>query len=571
MGFLVPTMRPGLVRQAIRVCQRVVAPASLLVFVSSCGWNATSRAQLGPDGTTGAVVSWPAASRHPVQYGQTPSTGAMTAVPPASQARSGMATQSWAARTRAAAFTCGSAAIPTCETEGSTETANGLDGLIPGLPNATGWTAPRPATQPRRAQGAPMSPHWRHARFAAFDYRIHYLHEPQKTTEYNRAAARYDVVIGGDVDAWKSRNPTVQQYVYDLIKGEKFSPANDVGPMESWLAANGYNVEDTYLHVAAGDRSKADRVVFKSPWGEFWALNPADPGQVAWREEVTRRLTRSGTRGSQYDGIFYDVLGSGSGGIGEIPEKTLEFGSRSEYASALHELLKRSTSWMPSGRCMANTGTYLTAEDAAQADACGAVLMEYANNTYGEIGFLMWDFVSARMDAGTQVILVPQRQGTLKNTPRFNLNPGNFGSVAERVLMAEYANYLMLVDPTRMDLLAVDFYLTGVASPNQPHDIAWLRAFEVDIGLATGARTVLQRGTDGAGQPYDAYVREFENAIVIYRPMQNWARRDFGDKTAEIIEVPGERDWRMLLADGSTKPVFSSVRLRNGEAVILMK
>jgi hypothetical protein len=93
----------------------------------------------------------------------------------------------------------------------------------------------------------------------------------------------------------------------------------------------------------------------------------------------------------------------------------------------------------------------------------------------------------------------------------------------------------------------------------------------VDIGLATGARSVLQRGTDGAGQPYAAYGREFENAFVIYRPMQNWALRDFGDKTVETIEVPGERDWRMLLADGSTKPVFSSVRLRHGEAVILMK
>jgi hypothetical protein len=419
--------------------------------------------------------------------------------------------------------------------------------------------------------GSATSPHWSHARFAAFDYRIHYLKEPQKSQEYDQVAARYDVVIGGDVDPWKARNPAVQQYVYDLIKGEKFTPQNDVGPMETWLASNGYSVENAYLHKAGTSRTAANRVEFSSAWGSFWALNLGDPGQRAWRQHVTRQMTAQRSSGFRYDGLFYDVLGSGSGGIGEVPKTTLEYGNFDNYKTDLHTLLSQSATWMPSGRCMANTGNYLTAEDGAQADSCGAVLMEFSNNIYSSIGYNMWNFVGARLAAGTQVILVPQWQGYLKSTPRYDMNPGNYSTVAERVLLAEYANYLMLLDPARMDLLAVDFYLTGNANPSTPHDITWLKAFEVDIGVAVGARSVLKSGTDGAGQSYAAFQREFSNALVVYRPMRNWAHTTFGDITAEPIPLPSGHTWRLLLPDGSLTGPLTSVQLRNGEAAIFMK
>jgi hypothetical protein len=257
--------------------------------------------------------------------------------------------------------------------------------------------------------------------------------------------------------------------------------------------------------------------------------------------------------------------------MNDIPATTVEYASKSLYLTGLHTFLAKSAMWMPSGRCMANTGNYITAEDAAQADSCGAVAMEFANNIYSESGVNIWGFVADRLAAGTLVMLIPQRQGTLKNTPRFNMNAGNYSTVAERVLLAEYANYLMLVDPAHMDLLAVDFYLTGNANPAYPHDITWLKAFEVNIGLAVGNRSVLKTGTDGAGQPYQAFQREFANALVVYRPMQNWARTDFGDATAETINLPAGNTWRMLMPDGSVTGPVTSVQLRNGEAAIFMK
>lgn len=438
--------------------------------------------------------------------------------------------------------------------------SNGVGGSITiETAGSTPWTGPWPdsvVVPPPDTVAPGASPHFPHARFAAIDYRIHYLSAALQAVEYPQAAGRYDVVVGGKASEWKPRNPTVRQYVYDLIVGDEQA---DVPVMNTWLTANGFTVEAAYLHVGG------QRVSYHQWTADYYGLNVGDPGYRAWRQHRTAQLLAGG-----YDGVFFDVLGSGSGGIGVIPQVTDEYPTRAAYTTALHELLALTASWSPSGRCLANTGNYLAAEDAAQADSCRGVVMEFANDVYGEIGYTMWGFVGARLAAGTQVMMVPQRQGYLKNTPRYDMNPGNYGTVAERLLLAEYANYLMLMDPQRADQLAIDFYLTGNTDPANPHAVTWLKAYERDLGAPLAARRVLTSGTDGAGQPYQAFAREFANALVIYRPMQNWARTKFGDATAVAISLPAGT-WRLLRADGSMGAALTSVNLRNGEAVILVR
>jgi len=447
----------------------------------------------------------------------------------------------------------------------ATATDNSGNTLSAGPNTLIVWQTTPGTTTP----GSPTSPHWPHARFAAFDYRIHYLSEPQRSFEYDQVAKRYDVVVGGDVDEWKSRNPAVKQFVYDLIVGER---QQDVAAMESWLTAHGYPVENAYVHNAGTSKTKANRVSYYQWTDNYWLLNPADPGQIAWRQQVTQQLTAVRSSGFRFDGLFFDVLGGGlSGPQGHPNGPTLEYASKAAYLGDLHTMLGRHRAWTPSGMVMANTGNYTTSEEVAQTDASGAALMEFSNDIYNEGAYRMWGYVRARIAAGTPIVLVPQRTGALKNTPRYNMNAGNYGTVAERVLLAEYANYLMLVDPARMDLLSVDFYLTGSVDPSQPHSITWLKAYEADLGLAVGAPGVLKSGTDGGGQRYDAYAREFEHAVVVYRPVENWSSTNFGDATAVSVPLPAGPSWMMLRPDGSRVGPVTNVQLRNGEAAIFMK
>jgi len=361
----------------------------------------------------------------------------------------------------------------------------------------------------------------------------------------------------------------MQQFMYDLIVGER---QQDVGPMENWLAANGYGVENSYVHVAGTSKTKANRVAYYQWTDNYWLLNPADPGQIAWRQHITTAMTAVRPSGFRFDGLFFDVLGGGlNGPQGHPSGPSLEYGSKGAYLTDLHTMLGKHRTWVPSGVVLANTGNYMTSEEVAQTNAAGGAAMEFANDIYNEGAFHMWGYVAARLAAGTPIVLVPQRQGTLKNTPRWNMNAGNYSTVAERVLLAEYANYLMMVDPAHMDLLSVDFYLTGTSDPAYPHSIAWLKAFETNIGQAVSGRSILKNGTDGGGQPYEAYQREFANALVVYRPLQNWARVNFGDATAVTITLPAGNTWRMLLPNGSLTGPMTSVQLRNAEAAIFLK
>ena len=176
-----------------------------------------------------------------------------------------------------------------------------------------------------------------------------------------------------------------------------------------------------------------------------------------------------------------------------------------------------------------------------------------------------WNAIDGLVAAGAVVQFATGVSPGSKNDQRGDMNPGNYNSIAERVLMWEYVSYLMVADPARMD--AVYFESYGLNWSN-PFSVTWLKAFERDIGLATGKRSVLTSGTDGAGQGYSVYKREFaNNALVLIRPQGGTT---YGDVTGVNVTLPGGT-WRMVRADGSLSAGITSVRLRNSEAVVLIR
>lgn len=419
----------------------------------------------------------------------------------------------------------------------------------------------------QRPAGSPTSPHFPHARFAVIDWRIHYQSEPLRTQEYDANAPRFDLVSGGNVNEWQSRNPKVEQAFYDLLW---HLTEDRVKAAEAWLAANGYPVEDAFIHKHGTSKSPANRLM-PIMWGTPHALlNPADPGLIAYMEQRTAKNTEPNANGYGNTTIHWDTQNSGQ--LKQlVPARTMEFGSHAEYMTALARLTAATARAARGGYVLPNIGTYQTEFDFAFADSARGARLEYVNNIYAETGYTSWPFIASLLDAGIRVQLEPRQKGPVKNEPRYDMNAGNYGSVKERVLLAEYANYLMVLEPTKMDLLYVDFHNFGTAKPEDRLDITWLKAFEVDIGQALASRYVLHSGRDGAGFPYDAYAREFENALVVYRPMQNWRRTTFGDVTAETIPLPEGHTWRMLWPDGTTGAPTTTLELRNGEAAIFMK
>jgi hypothetical protein len=406
------------------------------------------------------------------------------------------------------------------------------------------------------------SPHWRHMRTATSDYRIHtILSLTQKAAEWDWAARHFDVAVGGWMNEYKRRNPTLRHYTYDLI----WAPMQKSTPeMEKWLTANGYVAENSFLHKAGTSRTKANRIAIHIWASDRYLTNPKNPGFRAWRAHRTKSLTALNASGRRSDGLLFDELGTGAFEK-HIPWPNYEFASRDAYYTAFRSLMAQHRQNVPGGVVLLNQAQrFSKTEDKAQALHAGGSLTEYVNSPYFN---QKWNHVDELVAGGGTVAFYTGVSPTTKGTVRYNINPGNYGSIAQRVLMWEYASYLMVVEPTRMD--AVYFMPYGLGW-SVPMPTVWLTAFEYDIGLATGKRSIFKTGTDGAGQPYQVFRRNFQNGMVLIRPQAGSGQVQYGDASGITVTLPAGT-WYRLRPDGSKTAAVTSVRLRLGEAVIVVK
>jgi hypothetical protein len=397
-------------------------------------------------------------------------------------------------------------------------------------------------------------------RVGATDYWIHYQ-QARSGMLWNWAAEHFDVVIGGSVDEYKSRNPTLRQMVYNLVWAPRQS---DVAGMESWLTGNGFLIEDAYLHATSVDRSKGSRVT-ATIWGSArYLTNPGDSGFVAWKRHQTREATATRPSGFRYDGLFIDELGTGVMG-GKIPASTAEYLSREDYYDDFRTLLGEMRKETPANLLELNIAQYSRPEDLAQVKVAGGAMAEVTNSPYAEIEGV-WNYLEAMVAEGSVAHFSTGVAAATKHQPRQDMNGGNYATVAERVLMWEYASYLMIVNPSRMDALTFNPFGNFSVDPST----VWLHAFETDLGLASSPRKVVRQGADGAGHASKVWAREFENALVVIRPKAKYDYDQYGDQTAVSVTLP-PGTWRMLLPDGSVREPATAVALRNSEAAVFLK
>jgi hypothetical protein len=414
--------------------------------------------------------------------------------------------------------------------------------------------------------GSGTSPHWRHMRTSTIDYRIvvgrYRLTARTAAQEWDWAASHFDKVIGGNAAEYKRRNPGILHFPYDTYW---FTPVNSARAMEAWLTSNRYSVESAYLHRAGTAMLPANRITAKQFAGrDYWYYNPGDAGFRAWRKEQTARQIGRTNRVHRSDGLFFDT-NSRSTVTKYVPARTLEFGSHAEYFTAFDSLLAAHREWVPAGYVMMNQSAYFNRPNEMElAGIAGGTMTEFVNGPYRDP---KWAEVDALVEAGVVIEYGTAIKANHKGNARYGVTPGNYGTIKERVLMWEYVSYLMVVDPEHMDRVYFEPYL---GSWDAPMSSVWLPAFERDIGLATGKRSSVLRGTDGAGQSYQVFQREFENALALIRPQGGKTEAggfDYGDASAVTVELPGGT-WRVLLADGALTGPVTRVDLRAGEAVI---
>ena len=405
---------------------------------------------------------------------------------------------------------------------------------------------------------SPTSPHWSHITTMMTDF--YYSWTP---SERAWSGAHYDFAMSGSGSAWRAVNPRVNHYPY-VLSWTMITTANGVATayyadMKSWFASHPhYALEKAFAHRKGSVGDSASRVFF-SRWGSHrWAINPADPGAIAYSVNRMQRVAAS------ENGVFIDE--SSSGDIGSSLPATREFASSAAYYTALTRLVSTIHLGLGGKRVILNLAEYTTQADFAAAAAAGAVHLEGFNNFKFSGMIPRWQWVERLMAANIFVDFVSAYGSQDLSSMTTSYPRGNSGTNVQRAKMWELASYYLAV-PASPHLFALQLENKW----SSPYSTLWIKAQEANIGHPLGARVQLSKGTDPQGNSYVVYNRSFDRALVVLRLQQGWSSETYGDATAITVTLPAGETWIPLNADGTVGAAVTTLRLRNSEAAILLK
>jgi Bacterial Ig domain len=138
-----------------------------------------------------------------------------------------------------------------------------------------------------------------------------------------------------------------------------------------------------------------------------------------------------------------------------------------------------------------------------------------------------------------------------------------------RTRIAALAYYYLFADPEATFLMT-----WGGEEPASAWSRHWFDAIAFNVGHPKVKWSDWAAGADpaDAGRTYRVLAREYDNALVLYKPLSYATGRGSGgtgDNTATTHALPGT--YRPLEADGTLGPPTQSLSLRNGEGAILVR
>jgi len=138
-----------------------------------------------------------------------------------------------------------------------------------------------------------------------------------------------------------------------------------------------------------------------------------------------------------------------------------------------------------------------------------------------------------------------------------------------RTRTATLAYYYLIGDSQSTMLM-----LWGGEEPASAWSRHWFDALAYNVGQARGDYSLLATGKDPANANliYNIYQREYDNALVLYKPLSYALGKGTGstaDNTATTHQLKGS--YRVLAANGTLGPPVTTITLRNGEGAVLIK
>jgi len=440
--------------------------------------------------------------------------------------------------------------------------------------------APAPASGSLFSGYSPVSPHWQHIRTALTDF---YDRNGWTSTERAWDGQHYDLVMGGDASAWHTVNSGIRHYQYVLLQATTIPtatlPASAVSQWYSdalqWYAAHPqFNIETAFLHQAGQPADSAHRL---KPWGwdtYTWIINPSDSGLIAYSEDRFVRLS------ANEDGLFIDSQGSGdlaknlhdntsTMGSREYPNSASGWPPTGQYYADYAALLRTLKAAVGSRTLQPNTSGYNFDPDFADVTAAGATHMEKVNNPLSSAMVDNWTWIDKLLGVGVDVNMVNALDYEDMNAVVAKYFGGTADSAYHRIKMAELASYYMVVPPSpdRLELQLLNLW-------GAPASARWLKAQEANIGHPTGKRLQVTGGVapvDPTGQLVHLFMRDFDRALVLFRAQTGWGAQRYDDATAVTVALPTGETWLPLHPDGTLGAAVTSVKLRNADAVILIK
>jgi hypothetical protein len=137
-----------------------------------------------------------------------------------------------------------------------------------------------------------------------------------------------------------------------------------------------------------------------------------------------------------------------------------------------------------------------------------------------------------------------------------------------RVQLTTLAMYYLLADPKYSFLM-----MNGGHEPSSDWSRHWTAAIQFNVGKPLATWSVFATGHDptNAALDYTVYSREYQNALVLYKPVSysHGVSGSTADATATTQYLGGT--YREVHADGTLGPPITRITLRNGEGVILAR
>lgn len=386
------------------------------------------------------------------------------------------------------------------------------------------------------------------------------------------AASRYDLSMSGNFAQWRQLNPTITTLRYALLISTLDDANNDkpsitgkfLDDMRRWYARHRqYDMERAFLH-AVGD-GPADSASRLHP--HIWSTNrfvgnPTDPG---WRAYSIDRL-RWVAKDDNVAGVFLDEIDrqSASGAY----RKSREFAGADStvWQNALVSLMAEIRSAIAPKMLQINAAGYSGRDWEKQLGvAAGSVHLETMNRATQELPSV-WNLVDWYLEHDVYVDLVGLETWTdlLRPSQLKRYPGGDYAAPVFRGKMVQLASYYMVVpsDPQRLGLQIEN--VRGFTP-----DSAGLRAYEYDVGHPRGERRIIMDERDPLHQHARVFRRDFDNAVVLIRPVAYWSDTVMTDPTRVKVAIPDGGPWSRLEPDGTTEPV-SEIWLRNSDAVILV-